>query len=150
MARYRNHIQNSLAEIIARHLAWPVPKTKEGLNCADLRLHYRSLRQEFQIFVTGDVITVAVRVSYDQRNAVAIIPLQPLVNLTLYHPSNVGLSRARIKQKSLLFSEEQVEKRLLIIRAPRFTQDIEIRVVLVYLIMGFARALRAADLPTAG
>src|SRR5262245_39558081 len=97
MTGNRNQIQNPLPEITSRYLAWPVPKTKEGLNCGDLRLYYRSLRQEFQIFVTGDVITMAVRMSYDERNAVAIIPLQPLVNLILYHPSHVGLARARIK-----------------------------------------------------
>src|SRR5215813_5623621 len=107
MARNRNQIQNPVSEIISRCLGWPVPKSKEGLYCIDLRLHYRRLWQEFQIFIAGDVIAMAMRVSYDQRNALAIVPLQPLVNLTLYHPNHVGLSGARIKQEGPLLPEEQ-------------------------------------------
>ena len=61
-----------------------------------------------KFFVARNVITMGMRVGYDHRNPLAIVPAQPLINLTLYDPSNVGLTRARVKQECFLLSEEQV------------------------------------------
>src|ERR1700722_19499583 len=108
MTRNWNHIQNPVAEIIGHSIGRPIPKTKEGLNSTQLRLHNRSVRKRFQFFVARNVIAMSVSVGYDQRNAVPIVPGQPLINLARYGASNVSFTRARIKQQCLVLSEKQV------------------------------------------
>jgi hypothetical protein len=105
------------------------------------------MRKQLQIFIAGNVITVGVCVGYDQGNALAAVLAQPVVNLTLYDVGDVGLPRAGVQKKRLLLAKKQVEERLLVIRAPRLTQNMKILIVFMDLKLRVGRALWAADLP---
>src|SRR5260370_21091216 len=123
MTRNRDDIEDPAPQIIGSDLSGPVPKTKKRQNSTCLRLDNSSVWENFQLPIARNVVTMCMSVSYGQRNTLAIVSPQPLINLIGYDPRNVGFTCARIKQKCLLFSKYQVQKRPFVVCTARLAKN---------------------------
>ena len=86
----------------------------------------------------------------DQRDRRSAVALQPLCDNAVDHLCHVGLAGASVLQQRALFAEKQVKKRLLVIRAAGFTNDIEIRIIGVNLPLRHFGAVRPTRNPVRG
>ncbi len=104
----------------------------------------------FELGVAGDVIAVRVRVRHDEGHRVASVSLQPARDDTLHHLVDIGAAGAGVEHEDPGLAEDQIEKRLLVVRAARLPEDDEIGVVLVHLEVRIGRAVGPAHLPPVG
>jgi len=97
MPRNRYDIENAIPQIVRRRLRGLILKTKEGHNSACFGLDNNGVSKGPQLPIAGNMITMGVSVSHDQRQAFPVVSSQPLMHLTLYDLCHVRCTCAGIK-----------------------------------------------------
>ena len=91
----------------------------------------RRVRSGLELRVAGDVIAMAVRMHDHQRDRSSSMKRRPALEDLVYGRGNVCRLRSRIDEHRTPLPEQQIEKRLLEVRASRLSKDEQIRIVFV-------------------
>ena len=105
------------------------------------------VRKILELRVARNVIAVGVGVRDDERDRGAVIALAPVVQDGGDGARGLGLAGTGIFKQSAVAAEDQIEKRLFVIRAAGFAEDVEVFVVLMNLPIGDLDAIGAAGDP---
>ncbi len=117
-------------------------RREEPLDVLRRSRNHRGLRRRSERGVARRVVAVAVRMSDDERQRAAAVRGRPTATCVGDGRRDVGAFRAGVDEQRAVSSEEQVEERLLEIRAARLAEDEEVLVVFVRLEIGL-RAMRS-------
>ena len=146
----REHVDDAITQIDAAGIAGPVGDAECFLRGFDGRRDQRYVRHARESFVAGYVVPMAVRVGDYKRDGATLILGEPSRDQLLSELGRVAFAGAGVDQQGSLLAENQVEERFLVMRAPGFTEDVEGRVVFVYLPCGELEAVSFSSIPGGG
>src|SRR6185503_10531612 len=138
------------AEVDRADVGRPLPDAEERPHGCGIASHHRSARSTDELAVAGDVIAVGMTVRHYKIQRRVTVAGQPGSRERVDDRRDVDPSGAAIEQQRSVASEEEVEEWLLVARARRLTQDVQVGVVGVHAERGSAGAVRAAGVPARG
>jgi len=152
MARNRDHIQHATAEIDRPEVFRPAPNAEERAHRRTVATYDCGPWSTHELAVTRHVVAVSVAMGDNEchRLACAPVPREPRPNESVDRSGDIHAPCPGVEQQRALLTEQQIEKRLLVVRTCRLAQDIEVGVVRVHPELRRARAVRTAGVEARG
>src|SRR5712692_349739 len=131
VARNRDDVDRPAAEVVRRGVLRPRSDREELLQRFGRRGDERGVERVLELGIAGGVIAVAVGVHDEQRKLEAAVGRRPVRHRLADGVRHVRRLRSGVHEEGAPAAEEEIEERLLEIRAARLAEDHEVVVVLV-------------------
>jgi hypothetical protein len=150
MAGDRNHVDHAGAEVDHAGVGRPLSHAEERAHRRGVTTNDGDVWPADELGVAGDVIAVSVAMRHHEVDRRAPLAGEPGTQQCVDRCGDVDVAGPGVEEQRTVVAEEEIEERLLVIRARRLAQDEEIRVVRLDPERRHARAVGSARVPRGG